>query len=290
MTITITTGHRQVTDFSAYLEDYTENFEAAGRGAFSNGVTGDYARSEAELGETADDSAQAYIMRDEVTYSMSTHTLSGSVNQVEFGYGATATEGAGGTALELEQLDYSIEFSPAVTGSDLIYAVINADLAELINHLKDDDILFKGAAGKDVFTGYANDDTLKGFKGADKLSGGKGDDTLLGGGGKDLLRGGEGDDALNGGKGNDKIFGGAGSDTFVFAGEFGRDVIRDFETGVDQLDLSALMDEAGSLQDFKDASREANGNVIYDLGDDGQNVIVLKGVSLDDLSASDFIF
>ena len=59
--------------------------------------------------------------------------------------------------------------------------------------------------------------------------------------------------------------------------------------GKDTLDLSDL-GEVSTFAEFKDASVERNGKVVYDMDGDGSNVIVLLDTTLDDLSASDFIF
>ena len=71
--------------------------------------------------------------------------------------------------------------------------------------------------------------------------------TLIGTSGGDTLRGGAGDDALTGGSANDQLYGGAGADVFVFTAAsdsrpgFGqRDLIWDFQAGIDEIDLSAI--------------------------------------------------
>ncbi len=98
-----------------------------------------------------------------------------------------------------------------------------------------------GAAG-DRLGGGGGGDRLLGDDGADSLHGRDGDDTLDGGSGDDRLSGGPGDDRLTGGAGRDVLTGGAGADVFVFAaadrGTGKPDLIRDFEPGLDRLDLS----------------------------------------------------
>ena len=104
-------------------------------------------------------------------------------------------------------------------------------------------------------TGSIYGDTLTGSTGANVLSGYLGDDTLQGGAGNDTLQGGAGNDTLQGGMGNDKLVGGAdqdtltggaGNDRFVFnsvsdsAASYSRDVIADFVSGQDKIDLSAI--------------------------------------------------
>ena len=85
--------------------------------------------------------------------------------------------------------------------------------------------------------------------------GGSGNDTLIandfgctlkGGGGRDTLVGGAGNDTLIGGTGIDTLTGGGGADTFVFAaGDSSaasgqHDLITDFTSGTDQIDLSGI--------------------------------------------------
>lgn len=77
-------------------------------------------------------------------------------------------------------------------------------------------------------------------------AGGDGNDTLAGDAGGNLLDGRGGDDVLRGRGGADTLVGGAGADTFVFDdGDSGataarRDLILDFEPGVDRIDLSRI--------------------------------------------------
>jgi Ca2+-binding RTX toxin-like protein len=77
--------------------------------------------------------------------------------------------------------------------------------------------------------------TMAGNHLANALTGGNSSDRIGGSGGDDTLRGLEGDDRLTGGW---------GSDTFVFAPDFGNDVITDFDAnpagGQDRLDISAF--------------------------------------------------
>ncbi|CAN0508872.1 unnamed protein product, partial [Phaeothamnion confervicola] len=55
-----------------------------------------------------------------------------------------------------------------------------------------------------------------------------------------------GNDTLYGGAGSDRMTGGTGADTFFFDREqYGVDYIRDFEHGIDKIDLRALSYYAG---------------------------------------------
>lgn len=141
-------------------------------------------------------------------------------------------------------------------GNDKLYGDDGDDL--LIGGYGNDTLV--GGNGADTLDGGAGDDVLQaGFtstvdakeKGVNRLSGGDGSDTLIGNVGSDLLMGGDGidklygmdgNDTLVGGEGADFLFGGAGADTFVFvpSNTSERDVIGDFESGLDKIDLSAF--------------------------------------------------
>lgn len=364
MTITITAGHAGATDFFAYLDAFDDSFTASGRGVFSNTFSGDYGIADAAITETANMDSQGVIMGDAVAYDLSTHTLSGTINEIQFGYGATATDAGtnGQVDLNLAQVDFTVSFNPDLNDPDAVNDVIYGLLGyaeggagatdALVDLIMAEDIIFNGNSGKDVFAAFNGDDTLKGKDGADTLSGGGGDDVLKGGAGKDSLDGGKGDDELNGGDGADQInggkgkdiigggkggdtligggggdtitgakggdiidagggndtvsagqgadfidagaginvvTGGKGADTFIFASDFTKTTITDFNAGKEYIDLSGF-DEVDDLQSLLAAMRDTSKGALYDLEDDGLNVILLEGVSVDDLSSADFIF
>lgn len=115
-----------------------------------------------------------------------------------------------------------------------------------------------GGQGRDQLTGNDADNQLSGNGGADRIWGGTGNDDLRGGGGNDQLWGQRGADRMMGGAGNDRLQGGTGrdvltggggatdSDRFIFsstrdsAANRSRDVITDFNTGVDVIDLRRI--------------------------------------------------
>ncbi|MGR4893614.1 M10 family metallopeptidase C-terminal domain-containing protein [Sphingopyxis sp. LARHCG72] len=103
----------------------------------------------------------------------------------------------------------------------------------------------EGSAFADTLTGGTGNDWLSGLGGADILYGGIGNDSLNGGEGDDRLDGGTGNDILDGGAGNDTLRGGAGNDVFLFDMLRGSDIIADFRTGQDRIDLSAIDAIAG---------------------------------------------
>lgn len=110
------------------------------------------------------------------------------------------------------------------------------------------------SAGNVVTVSDTDHHSIAGLGGADSLTGGDGFDTLLGGAGADTLSGGGSDDMINGGAGSDVLSGGAGSDVFVFAStadspRLASDLIVDFATGFDAIDLSAIDADSTTLGD-----------------------------------------
>jgi Ca2+-binding RTX toxin-like protein len=111
-----------------------------------------------------------------------------------------------------------------------------------------DDRLF-GNGGKDKIDAQNGADIVNGGNGNDRLFGGGGKDKMNGGGGRDVIKGGNANDTIKGGGGNDKIFGdtgadklfgGRGADDFIFKIGDGRDVIKDFTVGKDQIDMAGV--------------------------------------------------
>ena len=104
--------------------------------------------------------------------------------------------------------------------------------------------LLKGNGGDDRLSGNGGEDRLYGSAGADFIEGGDGEDVLNGSSGNDRLEGGAGEDILFGSGNQDSLTGGAGADTFVFTSVShsrvgAADVITDFVSGEDRLDLQA---------------------------------------------------
>ncbi|HWL56778.1 MAG TPA: calcium-binding protein [Paracoccus sp. (in: a-proteobacteria)] len=103
--------------------------------------------------------------------------------------------------------------------------------------------LIGGGQGSDTLVSIEN---LAGTRFADRLIGNGAANQLVGGAGNDTLNGLAGNDRLVGGAGKDVLTGGAGADTFIFntIQESGkgaaRDVIADFVSGVDTIQLSAI--------------------------------------------------
>lgn len=106
-----------------------------------------------------------------------------------------------------------------------------------VDGLGGNDTLY-GETGDDRLHGNTGDDLMYGGADADWIAGGYGNDRGFGGEGNDEVIGGPGDDWLDGNTGDDVLVGGDGTDTFVFSGGGkARDVIEDFEPGVDRLEI-----------------------------------------------------
>ncbi|KGJ06616.1 calcium-binding protein [Paracoccus halophilus] len=104
--------------------------------------------------------------------------------------------------------------------------------------------MLQGGGGNESLHGGSGDDTLIGNAGDDRMFGQAGNDILQGGAGNDHLAGGASDDRLEGGAGDDILNGGHGRDHFVFVAwrdfDGGHDIIQDFRSGQDLIDMSGL--------------------------------------------------
>ncbi|WP_282607709.1 spondin domain-containing protein [Pelagibius sp. Alg239-R121] len=153
---------------------------------------------------------------------------------------------------------------------------------DVINAGRGDDNV-EGGDGNDVIDGGRGDDDINGGAGNDVLEGGRGDDNINGGAGNDFICAGTGDDIINGGTGNDRLEGGSGADIFVFETGTEDDTVLDFETGRDELDLTAF--GFASFADVQAAAEDDGDDVVIDLGN-GDSV-TLVGVSEAELSQDD---
>jgi Ca2+-binding RTX toxin-like protein len=183
---------------------------------------------------------------------------------------ATGPDGTDTQQLSITVSDVSGVTLTTSSGGGTLNGTVEADTlngrggADVLNGLGGDDVL-KGNAGNDKLDGGLGNDRLDGGDGNDVLVGGSGHDTLIGGIGDDTLWGDDGNDALHGGSGNDVLDGGAGDD--VLSGDVGtdrltggagadvfqfgatahstvsatsRDIITDFQIGLDKIDLSGI--------------------------------------------------
>lgn len=137
-------------------------------------------------------------------------------------------------------------------------------------------------AGNDLAFGGDGNDLIAGSLGADTIWAGQGQDTIYGGDDNDLMGGGGGRDTIYGGRGNDTLSGGVEADVFVFARNDGTDRITDFTPGQDQIRI------VNGPTGFWALSLSATAEGVW-VGY-GSGSILLEGLSLSDLGASDFLF
>ena len=166
----------------------------------------------------------------------------------------------------------------AGAGNDLLYGGEGWD--SLGGGTGNDTIWADG--GNDLGFGGDGDDLIAGGTGNDTIWAGEGADTIYGGADHDVLGGGAGRDVITGGRGNDTLSGGAWSDTFVFAPNDGTDRITDFTPGLDHIRLTDSDLSFGQL-----SLSAVSGGVRVDYG---TGTILLEGLEIGDLGASDFLF
>lgn len=184
--------------------------------------------------------------------------------------------GVGGTSqlflldvriLEAVGKGYSDIASVAVDGfvdHDLSFADLGFDVGER-TPLNDVPVLDTGSDAPEGIN------LIEGTIGRDRLTGTDGADLITGGEDRDRLEGGDGADVLIGDDGNDRLIGGNGSDIFVFGadardGGRDRDIILDFELGVDALVLEAGAEIRRSF--------ERNGDLHIQLEGDRDKIVV----------------
>lgn len=137
-----------------------------------------------------------------------------------------------------------------------------------------------GIVGPDVIENQIEVDVLSSIE---NVIGSDDGDVIFGSNLSNTLRGEDGDDLINGQGGDDILSGGAGSDTFTFEGDFGNDVITDFEVGSDRLDFSDFGPDFGLSLDVSQDGSDA----LLSFGSDAS--IRLDGVNSADLIEDDFI-
>jgi Ca2+-binding RTX toxin-like protein len=151
---------------------------------------------------------------------------------------------------------------------------------------------FGSNAEGDTMTAGAGAISFNGQGGDDLLLGGDGNDRLTGGAGRDCLLGGAGRDTLEGGADQDIMTGGAGGDVFLYArADFGRDMIRDFQDGLDLLKVSSAV--ADSFDDFVLFGNGTNYVTMAVQMGEPLGVIILHSGSDDipiTITAADFLF
>lgn len=152
-------------------------------------------------------------------------------------------------------------------GNDKLFGDTGAD--RLVGGAGHDQL--SGGTGRDTLLGGSGNDRLKGNGGNDVLSGEKGDDKLYGNGGRDRLEG---------GAGADKLWGGGGKDTFVFYTGDDADIVNDFKTGTDRIDLTGFV--FGSVDEAMRHADQSGRAVVFDFGNG--DILTVNNVFLTDIS------
>lgn len=151
-----------------------------------------------------------------------------------------------------------------------------------------------GGAGNDEIDGLRGNDELRGGAGNDELDGDGGNDSLWGEDGRDDLDGGSGDDRLDGGagndvldgeRGNDVLTGGAGADRFEFERGHGRDIITDFQNGIDRIELDDF--SLAQARAVIDGARQVGADLVLTLSADSS--ITINGMQRAQLDMSDIL-
>lgn len=204
-------------------------------------------------------------------------------------------------------------------GSDTLIAIVGAVGTDHDDTLRGDQQAnrLEGGGGADRLAGRGGDDILVGGDGADVLDGGAGRDLadysgggparvslatgealdssgsvdtltgiedIVGSLGRDVLVGDGGANRLEGGVGRDTLRGNGGADTFVFNDDldFG-DTIRDFQSGLDRIELDAVTVGTGQVN-FDDATNR----LTLDPEDGGPVLIAI--VQGDSVASGDLVF
>jgi len=136
-------------------------------------------------------------------------------------------------------------------------------------------------------TGNGLDNVLVGNSGANVLSGGAGDDVIHGLAGNDSLDGGAGNDILVGGTGDDTITFGGGYDLMVFNRGDGNDVVTDFRSGQDVIQISGEVGIA-SFSDIGSHATQVGTNLVIQLATGDS--ITLNNTTLSGVASHDFAF
>lgn len=204
-------------------------------------------------GGSGDDDLQGGDGADVLRGGDGVNTMSGGADNDKLYGGSAADEMSGGAGDDRMVGGGGDDEMLGGDGGDTIYSNAGDDTL----NGEDGNDWSSGGDGADLLLGRDGNDTMRGgnegdrfYGGADDdlIAGNMGNDTIYGGSGDDRLFGGGDDDRIIGGSGSDRMGGGAGADVFVFedvddsAHGSNRDEITDFQSGVDQIDLSGLGD------------------------------------------------
>jgi Ca2+-binding RTX toxin-like protein len=190
-------------------------------------------------------------------------TLDGSSGQANPDY--DLMDGGSGDDIYYVDTGDDLTFEAIGGGTDTVHANVTVPNAGVYLYANVENLVLEGTTAFGVGNELANQ--LTGSASGNWLLGGLGNDTISGLGGNDVL------------------FGEGGADTFVFGASSGADVIGDFVHGTDKIQLNGIYADFASLQSH---FVQGGNDGAIDLG--GGNLIVLHGVDMATLTATDFIF
>ncbi|MBJ7483451.1 calcium-binding protein [Brevundimonas sp.] len=218
------------------------------------------------------------------------------------GTGADAISGGAGADLFVYQsradsvqgsLDNLYDFESGVDRIDL--TAINTTAATIIRSADGSTFVFADtAAGQFVTSGALrniNGNDLVGINHGVFMQGSDGADFLIGSQRSDTIVGGAGNDLIVGFGGADTLIGGTGADIFVFYGGdspvTGQDVLQDFQSGVDKIDLRSV--RTGASDVFNIVNTGGISTLFVDLGNNGSNDLVIQ-ITNTNIVASDILW
>ena len=176
------------------------------------------------------------------------------------------------------------EGADAITGGDGIDTAVYSQSATAVTVNLSTNSGSSGDATGDTLFEVEN---LVGSGFGDSLTGDIQNNRLVGRDGNDILFGDGGNDRLIGGEGDDQLTGGIGNDVFIFDGNFGSDIITDFEAGDlgnDRIKIQSP--DISSFDDLLNLATEENDGVMITLT---EGTIFLENTLIDDLNQGDFI-
>jgi uncharacterized protein (TIGR01370 family) len=225
-------------------------------------------------------------------------------HEIDGGSGVDVVDYSGSKKAVDVNLKNNSQNSGAAT-SHVLHDVENVIGTKLDDKIYGDDAnnSISGGAGDDIIAGRSGEDTLSGELGDDKLQASSGDSLMIGGAGHDTISGGSGKDTIIGKDGKNFLTGGTDEDTFVFEKAYHNmmranegDVISDFTSNEDKLDVSALpitkLDMDAEYADAKTLRLELDEtkNVTHIISDGLDFSITLVGDHTETLTQDDFIF
>ncbi len=179
--------------------------------------------------------------------SYSSAPLLDDIAAVQQLYGANMSTRAGDTVYGFNSTAGRDFYSATSASSKVVFSVWDGggkDTLDFSGFTQNQKINLNAASFSDVGGMVGNVSIAKGVV-VENAVGGSGNDLLIGNAAANDLKGGAGNDIIYGGGGADSLTGGAGADIFVFgassdSNRAGQDTIRDFVSGQDKIDVSAI--------------------------------------------------